>query len=399
MNDLKHDILIIGAGIVGLTSAISLHLKGFSVGIITNRPVNQKSSKTLSPVVYALNRPSEGFLKKLKLWDNLEAKDYDHVLIWDSFHKEEVLFSGTDCAEPNLGHIVEDQKLMLSCLKSIKQYKIPIYIDETLSAIKDSKTHKTIQAEKKTYSAKLIIGADGKQSWLREQLKLGYVADDYGQTALVGLIKHQSPHFNTARQRFLPNATIALLPTNDPFHSAMIWSLPSDEASELKKDNKKTFANHLETYWHGRMGKMSLESTLMNYELSSLHARKYGTPGAIILGDAAHVIHPLAGQGLNLGLADVMTLAEMAGQFDLSSKALLEAYTEKRHLDNIATLKAMDFFQLLFWPKHPLAVRMRAVGMRVLDALTPLKRQISLFALGYRPDVSFLESLLERLKK
>ena len=81
MNDLKHDILIIGAGIVGLTSAISLHLKGFSVGIITNRPVNQKSSKTLSPVVYALNRPSEGFLKKLKLWDNLEAKDYDHVLM------------------------------------------------------------------------------------------------------------------------------------------------------------------------------------------------------------------------------------------------------------------------------------------------------------------------------
>ena len=121
MNDLKHDILI-GAGIVGLTSAISLHLKGFSVGIITNRPVNQKSSK-VSPVVYALNRPSEGFLKKLKLWDNLEAKDYDHVLIWDSFHKEEVLFSGTDCAEPNLGHIVEDQKLMLSCLKVLSNTK------------------------------------------------------------------------------------------------------------------------------------------------------------------------------------------------------------------------------------------------------------------------------------
>ena len=116
-----------------------------------------------------------------------------------------------------------------------------------------------ISCQQQTITTQLVIGADGKQSWVRQHLGFGYVADDYAQTALVGLIKHQSPHFNTARQRFFPNGTLALLPLNDPCSSAMIWSLPTDEAKKKQLKPLKAFNLDLETAWHARLGQMQLE--------------------------------------------------------------------------------------------------------------------------------------------
>tara|TARA_X000000950_G_C13918588_1_gene662234 strand:- start:1837 stop:3030 length:1194 start_codon:yes stop_codon:yes gene_type:complete len=397
VNRVHFDVTIVGSGIIGLTAAVALKKQGWSVGIISQSALKKKNTSQLSPQVCALNRPSEHLFRQIGLWDQLDAKDYDHVLIWDSFHKEDVLFSGAECAEPNLGHIVENQKMYNALVDQVRKHSIPVIID-TLVDLKPGATC-LISCQQQTITTQLVIGADGKQSWVRQHLGFGYVADDYAQTALVGLIKHQSPHFNTARQRFFPNGTLALLPLNDPCSSAMIWSLPTDEAKKKQLKPLKAFNLDLETAWHARLGQMQLEGQLFHYPLSSLHTRKYGQPGVVIVGDAAHVIHPLAGQGLNLGLSDISALLSCIHEYDLGSQQLVDQYTEKRHLENIATLKMMDVLQLVFWPQHPVAVRARALGLRLLDALVPLKRSLSLFALGYRPDLSVFESLLERLKR
>ncbi len=391
---LEYDVVVIGAGIVGLTTALSLHQKGHAVAVISNQTLKKQVSSDKDPIVCAINRPSENLLKSLDIWDKLPKSDYDHVLIWESFHREDILFSGSECAEPNLGHIIANKAIFNAMVDQVKALKIPVFDKQETTMLSVGDPCHEVVTQTMKIKAKLLVAADGANSWVRSQIGIDCKQHEYNQTALVGLVKHQSPHFKTARQRFLPGGPIALLPLQDDFHSAMVWSLPTEQAHELQELSKQHFSTQLAKYWHHRLGSLSLQSKLNAQKLVALHANEYGQRGVILIGDAAHVIHPLAGQGLNIGFKDIIQLSELSEQYPLNSSSLLSEYTRRRRLDNELTLKMMDFFLALFKNEHPLSVKFRSLGMRALDGMTPVKKELSLLALGYRPNIPLIDRLL-----
>lgn len=383
-----HDVVVLGNGVVALATALACHKRGHNVAIIAKDGLpNKTSSIGLDAKVCAINRPSEHLLKHLGVWDNLRKKTYyDHVLIWDSYHKEDILFNAADCAESNLGHVISYEEMRQSFTTLVRQEKVKVYKDEIHNLEMRENIH-LILSNKKTVVTKLVLGADGARSPLKSILGIESVVTDYGQNAIGAVIKHDCPHYHTARQRFMPSGPLALLPLNDLYHSALVWSVDLVKSNKLMNLDKKQFEFELMSHYQGRMGEMSLATDRVMFPLRSHHAKQYGKPGVLLVGDAAHTVHPLAGQGLNLGLMDVAVLVDLLDQYPLDSNDLLYAYTQKQRNHNERIRQAMTLCQNMFHVAHPVWVKLRSIGMRVLDGMTPVKRQLSLLALGYQSEM------------
>ena len=383
-----HDVVVLGHGVVAFAAALACHQKGYDVAIIAKDGLPKKTAANgFDPKVCAINRPSEHLLKHLGVWDELKDKTYyDHVLIWDAHHNEDVLFNAADCAEPNLGHIIAYEAMRQSLAAHVRKAKIKVYHDELKSLHPSTDGHQLITSQHEI-TTKLVLGADGAQSYLKTILGIESVITDYAQNAIGAVIKHDSPHYHTARQRFMPSGPLALLPLHDLHHSALVWSLDAVKSQRLKSLDVKQFEFELMAHYQGRMGDMRLQSDRMMFPLKSHHAKQYGKPGILLIGDAAHTVHPLAGQGLNLGLMDVAVVVDLLARHGLDSNDLLNAYTQKQRNHNERMRQAMTMCQQMFHVAHPLWVKVRSIGMRLLDGFTPGKRQLSLLALGYQPEM------------
>jgi 2-octaprenylphenol hydroxylase len=388
---IMYDVMVLGDGVIALSAALACHKKGYDVAVVSNHALaSQYKATTLDPKVCAINRASENIFKQLDVWSAMQSKTYyDHVLIWDAFHGEDILLNAADCAEPDLGHIVAYEDMRQALIKQVRKLKIKCHLGELIHL--DQIDHGwQISTAKEKILAKLIIGADGGRSPLRHMLGIESSVTDYAQNAIGAVIKHESPHFNTARQRFMPSGPLALLPLNDLHHSALVWSLDKLKAQRLMAANQAQFEFELMSHYQGRLGHMELIGARQTFPLHSHHANTYGKPGVLLVGDAAHTVHPLAGQGLNLGLMDVATLVDLMGDYPLNGSELLQAYTHSQRGHNERMRQAMTVCQTMFHVAHPLWVRCRGLGMRLIDGLTPIKRQISLLALGYQSNMPHL---------
>lgn len=386
-----YDVLVLGNGVVALATALACFKEGHNVAVMAEDGLpNKIATNTMVPKVCAINRPSENFLKHLGVWDNISHKTfYDHVLIWDAYHKEDILFNAADCAEANLGHIIAYESIRQSLTSLIRQKKIKVYKD-SIKKLAYEDRGQSIIGEKNKIEAKLVIGADGAKSKLKSILGIESAMTDYAQSAIGAVIQHDSPHYHTARQRFMPSGPLALLPLSDLNHSALVWSVDDVKSKALMNLTKEQFEFELMSHYQGRMGQMKLKGDRLSFPLKSHHAKSYGRPGALLVGDAAHTVHPLAGQGLNLGLMDVAVLVDLLKLNDLESMKLVNAFTDKQRRHNERIRQAMTLCQNMFHVAHPVWVKCRSIGMRILDGFTPLKKQLSLMALGYQPHMPSL---------
>ncbi len=389
----ESDIVIVGAGIVGLTAACLLGGAGLSISIVDSdelpRPLPLQD---FSLRVSAINRSAEMIFKACGVWDQIKGARfcaYQRMRVWDEQGNGGIEFSARESLQPNLGYIIENDILRQALLNRVAVINnIKCFPDTALAALQAHDTGYRLQTKTELeFNTKLVLAADGANSWVRQQAEIPLTMRDYEHHALVATIGTEKPHQATAYQRFLREGPLAFLPLAEPNTCSIVWSAPPERIELLKSllpaDFEKQLAESLERY----LGDCTLLSARQCFPLVMRHAQYYVLPRLALLGDAAHTIHPLAGQGLNLGLMDAKVLSGVIKQAlvkkrDFSAYDTLRRYARARKEANVTMLAAMSGFKAGFTSDNPLLVGARNVGLTVVNQLPVLKSQLMRYALG-----------------
>ena len=398
----EYDVVIIGAGIAGSALAVALADTGLSLALVEAQPLARKplpAERDLASFdarVSALTPKSIAFLQGLGAWDSVADYrhcPYGHMTVWDAEGTGRIEFDRGELAVPALGHIVENRAIVEGLIGAMERARgIDTYNPDRLQEChRDADGRLALELESgQQLKARLLVGADGALSRVRQMLEFRTREWDYGHRALVCTVQTQEPHQDTAWQRFLPTGPLAFLPlpgTEDAHFSSIVWSLQDETAEEILALGDDAFCQRLAEAFEHTLGPVLGSSPRFAFPLRQRHAVDYIQPGVALVADAAHTIHPLAGQGINLGLQDVAVLAEELttaherGQ-EPGSLDVLGRYQRRRKGDNLLMMGAMDGFKRLF-EQQSLPIRwLRNAGMRGVGQIAPLKLRLMRQALG-----------------
>lgn len=411
MSSCDYDIIIAGAGITGLTLACALvrEAPALRLGLLDRRS-DEPECDTPDSRVLALTRASERILTNLGIWRELpetRLSPFREMFVWDAGGRGQIRFDSARLGEAQLGWIVENnllqamlwRKARLSEAIDIRQPVELLHIrhdDGQLAVqLKDSRSG-TLQS----LSTRLLIGADGARSTVRELAAIRHVTKDYGQTALVTAVQTEYPHCETAWQRFLPGGPLAFLPLRDG-RSSIVWSTGAEHAQQLLAMESDDFKHTLADHFDHRLGAILAMEQRLSFPLYLQRVDTYIKPRVALAGDAAHVVHPLAGQGANLGLLDAACLAEVIGRChtagrDIGGLSALRRYERWRKGENLLMMLALDSFKHLFGNEFTPLQLIRNAGLNLTDAATPLKTLIMQRAMGLSGDLPQLARLVQR---
>lgn len=391
----KHyDVIIVGGGIVGLTLALLLATSDRRIALLDKKG----NVATFNPQQYdvrvsAIRPASVKLFEQLNLWSemlSLRVAPFRHMQVWDGDGRGRIEFDAASVGEKALGYIVENN-VMLQVLWQhvLASTQIEVITDLNLESLQRHETNSVIElhAGDKIFSAPLVVGADGAQSWLRQVALIHIKERDYQHHALVCTVTTEKPHDNTARQRFMPQGPLAFLPLAAPNACSIVWSSAPTHSESLMKLSDKAFALALADAFQQQLGAILEVGPRAVFPLSMRHAQHYVQPGLALVGDAAHTIHPLAGQGLNLGLADAALLSQLvledyAHKHERVKYSTLRRYERARKADNATMLAAMDGFKQLFGNDIPLIKWLRQRGLNLTDRLPFVKELILQKAMG-----------------
>lgn len=405
----RHDVVIAGAGMVGLSLALALSRTDLSIALVDPqerpRPVDDLRSSLADAEfdtrVSALTPASRQLLADLGVWQELEGLRvcaYRDMRVWDADGTGAIHFSADEVHTDCLGYIVENSLVSAVLAEAVAQSGVTLYQPDSVLAfnqLKDAQgqsvTQLTLQGGQ-LLQCKLLIGADGASSRIRTQAGFASREWDYGQQAFVCTVKTELPHQYTAWQRFMTTGPLAFLPLTVPGsdsqrYSSIVWSCVPDLAAELLVLDDTAFAERLERAFESRLGRIQSVTQRHAFPLRQHHATDYVQAGIALVGDAAHTIHPLAGQGVNLGFADVAALAEtihaaVARGEDFASLQVLSRYQRSRQLHNLGMMAVMEGFKRAFASDN-LAVRwLRNTGLRAADKSSLLKQGLMKRAMG-----------------
>jgi 2-polyprenylphenol 6-hydroxylase len=385
----KHEVLVLGDGAIGLSAAVALKKQGCDVALVARQTDQAKQQPKappphLDPWVCALNAASKKQLEDCGIWQALEASmgHYYDVAIFDHTGDAALTFHAETLGHPALGYVVAQRALKQHLNDARTLLKVPTYHAEATGY---EKKHKTLHLSNgQSIHADCFWAADGAQSWFRTILEIPLTTHDYQQQATVTTVRSSKPHQHIARQRFVRSGPIALLPLKDPHASALVYSADFPDAQKLQALSDKAFAQNLtDTLAMPELGALSIEGKRQTFPLKAQHATVYHQDGVWLLGDAAHVIHPLAGQGMNLGFADVHEAVKQVrerGHSDWMTAG--QRYQRARRGDNSNMMQAMTGLLWLFQNNNPGLKNIRTWGMSQLNACHWLKHKMVLKALG-----------------
>ncbi len=392
------DVIIVGGGPVGACAGALLArgtpgAAGLSVALLEPRPpAAVPADARLDPRVVALSRASERLLRRAGAWTQIAPQRlsaYERMRIWHESVAPSstavLVFDAADVGEPNLGYIVENRALQTALLAAFAQAGGHI---ETapLGALAIGDGDVQVDTPHGTLRARLIVGADGARSALRAAAGLTVDIRAYGQTAIVASVATERPHESTAWQRFMRDGTLAFLPLPDGT-SSIVWSADDARAANLVSLNDAAFAAELDRAADFALGRTRLVSERLSFPLMRLAAQRYVAQRVALIGDAAHVVHPLAGQGVNLGLLDAAALAQqvtaaVVAREDPGALRVLRAYERWRKSEVAAMAIAIDAFdRLLAHGAGPVA-RLAQRGLSWVNASQELRRFFIYRALG-----------------
>ena len=399
----QFDIVIVGSGLAGSSLALALSGQRLRVGVIEGGPlpeVNELPEPGLEGYdarVSALTPASQDFFNSLGVWQairELRVSPYRAMSVWDAEGSGQIDFHCDELAAPVLGHLVEN-RIIVSCLiEAIRQAgDIDLINPARLEGFEQDDNGVQVTLDNgQQLQAGLLVAADGALSKVRQLAGFQTREWDYGHKALAATVQTELDPEQTARQSFLSSGPLALLPMNSvngKHYCSIVWSSHPELADELCELSEEAFCLRLERAFESRLGKILGTSKRIAFPLRQRHAVDYVQPHIALVADAAHTIHPLAGQGINLGLQDVSVLAEeilkanQRGE-DLGSLAVLKRYQRRRKQDNLVMMAAMDGFKRLF-EQDALPVRwLRNQGMGWMGAVPGLKKNIMRHAMGVR---------------
>jgi 2-polyprenylphenol 6-hydroxylase len=396
----QFDVIIIGAGIVGATAACALGESGVRVALVEARPLASDADDNVRDArVFAITRASQRIFEALGVWERIIARDaypFRDMEVWDAGGTGVIHFDCADIGEPCLGHMIEPRIIHASLLERLRSIAaITLFCPAQYADITiDDAAVSVNLVNGATLKATLIVAADGARSPLRERLGIPTRVHDYHQCSLVARVATEFPHQATAWQRFLPGGPLAFLPMEEGW-SSIVWTLPTAEVAGMLALERDAFHAALGQAFDFRLGRIVDSEQRESFPLTRLHAEHYVRERVALTGDAAHAIHPLAGQGVNLGLLDAAALAEVVlaartRASDPGSLPVLRRYERWRRGDNLLMMSAMDGFNVLFGNELGPVRWLRNLGLSMVNAAGPAKDLLMRHAAGLAGDLPAL---------
>lgn len=387
----EFDVAVVGGGMAGAAATLALARGGLATALLEARqPAAWSQENELDLRVVGLAPSSIGLLQELGVWASIrEARcsRYTHMHVWDAESGAAIDFDATDLGAEALGCIVENSLVQSELWNALAAAGVRVSCPAQVLGLQAAQDRIGLNlADGSTLSARVVVAADGAASPLRQLAGITTRKHDYAQRAVVAHVVTELPHQHTAWQRFLRGGPLALLPLADG-RSSIVWSLPADAAQHMLALDDRAFLDALGVASDFRLGRILASTPRAAFALKLQLARSYQAPRMVLLGDAAHAVHPLAGQGVNLGLRDVVELrdtllaARHSGR-DIGAAHVLRRYARRRR--SADTLDALSFDALArvyAWKSLPL-VAARGAGIRLLDYLSPIKRRIARHAAG-----------------
>jgi 2-octaprenylphenol hydroxylase len=401
----QFDLVIIGGGMVGTALACalaeaSLNSAPLKIALVeTQLPTAPYSAPALvadvDMRVSALNRASEAFLKAINVWQDIpdaRKSAYDKMRIWDGVGTGHIQFDAVELAEEHLGHIVENRVTAQALMHKLQHASnIQLFAPQTVNNIE----HQTygdnryvLELESgQLLSTPLIVAADGARSFVRTWAEFEMREWDYQHHGLVCTVQTEQAHQACCWQRFTENGVLAFLPLPNNHLCSIVWSCPEPQAQELLAMDEESFQQALEAAFEGKLGKIVATGARAAIPLRQRHAKQYVKEGIVLVGDAAHTIHPLAGQGVNLGLMDAYVLANeikqgLARGLPAHEPLLLARFERRRMPENLAMMATMESFKRLFAQQTPALRWVRNWGMKKVNKLGFVKQHLAMQAMG-----------------
>lgn len=388
----SYDVVIAGGGMVGLSLACGLQGTGLRIAVVEHHQPDDQLSSEPTLRVSAINAASERFLDYLGVWQNiasLRTSPYSSMDVWDRDSFGQIAFRADDYGYDHLGHIIEN-----AVIQKALWDKASASADITLLA--PAKLKQAVRGENEVFitleddrmlSARLIVGADGANSWLRNHADIPLTFRDYGHHALVATIQTDEPHQYCARQVFHGDGILAFLPLWQQNQCSIVWSLPPTKAEQLKQLDEAQFNHQLAIAFDNRLGRCQVVSEREVFPLTARYARSFAAHRLALVGDAAHTIHPLAGQGANLGFMDAACLISEIKRLqkqgkDIGNYLYLRRYERSRKQSAAMMLAAMQGFRDIFAGENPAKKLLRDIGLKLADTLPGVKPHLVHQAMG-----------------
>lgn len=397
----EFDILVVGGGMVGLTVALLLDQNDAHERLNITL-VDAGARPSFSPAddvklrVSAIATGTASMLTTAGVWNNIvaiRACPYRDMRVWDAAGSEEgpeaLRFSAAEFAVPQLGFIVENILIQDSLLAALDKSRVTLRYGTRIRSVQKSGARYAVEfSDGESAMPELLVAADGASSFVRNSAGITVDAWQYPQAAFVTHLEPELDHRHTAWQRFLPDGPVALLPLRDGRVST-VWSTTPEQAQMLSTAPDDRVATLLTDATDAVLGKLAVCGPRGSFPLKSQHAGRYVLPGLALLGDAAHAVHPLAGQGANLGLADARALAEViaaavAGGEHPGDLPVLRRYERARKVANRSMLHFIDGLNRLFSNDSIPLARLRGLGMALFNKSGPIREFAVQVALGMR---------------
>ncbi|MCP3748499.1 MULTISPECIES: 2-octaprenyl-3-methyl-6-methoxy-1,4-benzoquinol hydroxylase [Pseudomonas] len=399
---MRADLLIVGAGMVGSALALALQHSGLEILLLDGSPLSIKpfdQQSAFEPRVSALSAASQRILERLGAWQGISERrlsPYSDMRVWDGSGTGQIHFSAASVHAEVLGHIVENRVVQDGLLERLHDSEIGLLANARLEQMRRSGDDWLLTlADGRTLRAPLVIAADGANSAVRRLTGCETREWDYLHHAIVTSVRCAQPHQATAWQRFTDEGPLAFLPLlrdGQQDWCSIVWSTTPEQAEHLMALSDEAFCAELERAFEGRLGGVLQADPRVCVPLRQRHAKRYVAEGLALIGDAAHTIHPLAGQGVNLGFLDAAVLAEeLQHAYErgerLADVRVLSRFERRRMPHNLALMAAMEGFERLF-QADPLPLRwLRNSGLKWVEQLPEAKALFVRQALGLSGDL------------
>lgn len=378
------DLAIVGGGIVGLTLACALKDSGLRIALLEAKPQSVAAAKGQA---YNISLLSERIFRDIGVWDKIlpQVAAYRHIRLSDADYPGIVQFYPTDLGTDALGYVAEHH-VLLTCLQELLQscpnvsYLCPAEVVKAEYQADGVELEIATDGEisRSKIRTRLLVGADGAKSRIRESAGIRTRGWQYWQSCVVATFKTEKPHDNTAFERFWPSGPMGVLPLPGGNRCRVVWTAPHAEAEALSKLDEKEFIEKLEHRTGGLLGRLELEGPRFVFNVQLMQSDRYTLPRLALIGDAAHCCHPVGGQGINMGIRDAGALAEIIqtahqkGE-DIGDIQILKRYESWRKRENVAILGFTDFLDRVFSNNWLPVVAARRFGLWILRTVPPIK--------------------------
>ena len=400
MSQVDYDMLIIGGGLAGASLASALHGHGLRIAVVEASPFDAADQPSFDARTVALAYGSRVIFDALGLWGEITqagVTPIKHIHISDRKHSGIAHLDADAQGVKAMGYVVETRVLGQVLGRHISQcqdidYLCPATLTSVDFATQAASVSLHHEGRERHITTRLVVAADGGQSLVRQQTGIKTLRANYGQTAIIANVVTDKPHHNVAYERFTDSGPMALLPTAQLEHAdtmyALVWTVRNAQSDQIMALSDEAFLEQLQQRFGPRAGHFIKASQRFAYPLSAMLAKEHVRHRLAIIGNAAHTIHPVAGQGFNLGLRDVASLAQvlvtgLQRGDDLGDVQLLKAYAKWRRKDHLQTMAITDGLVRLFSSRFPPLILARNLGLLALDVMPSIKQVVARQAMGY----------------